>query len=119
MIGPFWSTRRDRGRAEDSLDLVYRIVGAGAEQRWVRVRAVAEVGQDGTVIRYAGTVMDDTERVKAEAVRRAAETRFEVAFEQSEIGAVIADLDESRCASTTRSARWSVDRRTCWSGVVG
>ena len=38
-------------------------------------------------------MMDDTERVEADRVRRAAETRFEIGFEQAAIGAVIADLD--------------------------
>ena len=37
--------------------------------------------------------MDETDRVEAERVRRAAETRFEIGFEQSAIGAVITDLD--------------------------
>ena len=56
-------------------------------------RVVPEVGDDGTVVKLVGTMMDDTERVEADRVRRAAETRFEIGFEQAAIGAVIADLD--------------------------
>jgi diguanylate cyclase (GGDEF)-like protein/PAS domain S-box-containing protein len=75
-------------------DLVYRIIRADSEERWVhaRARAVPEVAEDGTVVKMAGTLMDDTERVEADRVRRAAETRFEIGFEQAAIGAAIADL---------------------------
>jgi diguanylate cyclase (GGDEF)-like protein/PAS domain S-box-containing protein len=38
-------------------------------------------------------MMDDTERVAADRERRAAETRFEIGFEQSAIGASISDLN--------------------------
>ena len=76
-------------------DLVYRIIRADSEERWVhaRARAVPEVAEDGTVVKMAGTLMDDTERVEADRVRRAAETRFEIGFEQAVIGAAIADLE--------------------------
>jgi PAS domain S-box-containing protein len=48
---------------------------------------------DGTVVKLAGTMMDDTERVEADRVQLAAETRFEIGFEQAGIGAAIFDLE--------------------------
>jgi diguanylate cyclase (GGDEF)-like protein/PAS domain S-box-containing protein len=74
-------------------DIEFRVVRDSGEQRTVRARAVAELAADGTVAKVVGTVLDDTDRVVAERVRRAAETRFEIGFEQSALGAVIADLD--------------------------
>jgi diguanylate cyclase (GGDEF)-like protein/PAS domain S-box-containing protein len=74
-------------------DFVLRIVRADAEERWCHARAIAEVAADGTVVKMTGTLLDDSERVLAEGVRQAAETRFEIGFEQAAIGAAIADLD--------------------------
>jgi diguanylate cyclase (GGDEF)-like protein/PAS domain S-box-containing protein len=74
-------------------DRSYRIIRADGEQRWVQARAVPEMAADGAVIRLIGTLMDDTERVEAERAGRLAETRFEIGFEQSAIGATIADLE--------------------------
>jgi diguanylate cyclase (GGDEF)-like protein/PAS domain S-box-containing protein len=47
----------------------------------------------GTVVKLAGTLRDDTERIEADRVKLAAETRFEIGFEQTGIGAVILDLE--------------------------
>lgn len=74
-----------------SFDIQFRIL-RDQEVRFVRVRAVPEVSGE-TVLTVAGTMMDDTERVEAELVKRVAETRFEIGFEQSRIGAVIAGID--------------------------
>lgn len=75
------------------LDVTCRVVRADSQERWVRARVVSEAAEDGTVVKLLGTLLDDTERVEAERERREAETRFEICFEQSAIGAVIADLD--------------------------
>jgi diguanylate cyclase (GGDEF)-like protein/PAS domain S-box-containing protein len=74
-------------------DFDFRLVRADGEIRFVRARVVAEISSGGTVTRVLGTLMDDTERVVADRVRRDAESQFEIGFEQSTIGAVIADLD--------------------------
>ncbi|MEY2581323.1 MAG: hypothetical protein QOE09_1172, partial [Ilumatobacteraceae bacterium] len=74
-------------------DVEVRIVRPDTGVRYVRLRAAPEIDTSGTVIRIAGTLMDDTERADADRVRRAAETRFEIGFEQSAIGSVISDLD--------------------------
>ena len=74
-------------------DVEFRIVRPDSTERWVRIRAVPDVGDDGIVERLTGTMLDDTDRVEADRVRRIAETRFEIGFEQSAIGAAISDLD--------------------------
>jgi diguanylate cyclase (GGDEF)-like protein/PAS domain S-box-containing protein len=74
-------------------DLVYRIVRGTSEERHVHGRAFCERAPDGTPVKVVGTVMDVTDRIAAERVRRAAEDRFEIGFEQGGIGAGILDLD--------------------------
>jgi diguanylate cyclase (GGDEF)-like protein/PAS domain S-box-containing protein len=74
-------------------DMEFRIVRPDMTERWVRTRGRSEVAADGTVARVVGTMMDDTERVAADRVRRSAGNRFEIGFEQSAIGASISDLD--------------------------
>ena len=55
-------------------DAVFRIVRAGAEERWVHIRAHPENERDGDVIKAAGTLMDDTDRIHADELRRDAIT---------------------------------------------
>ena len=74
-------------------DTEVRIIRADSEERWVRARAVPEMAEDGTVAKVTGTLMDDTVRVAAAREQRAAESQFEIGFEQAAIGAIIADLD--------------------------
>jgi diguanylate cyclase (GGDEF)-like protein/PAS domain S-box-containing protein len=75
------------------IDLVCQVVLPDAQRLWVHTRALSELNDDGTVSKISGTIRDNTERVEAERVRTAAETRFEIGFEQSMIGAAISDLD--------------------------
>ncbi len=75
------------------IDLVFRIIRPDAEVRTVHARALPESAADGSIVRIAGTMMDNTEQVEADRVARAAELRFEIGFEQSAIGAAITDLD--------------------------
>jgi diguanylate cyclase (GGDEF)-like protein/PAS domain S-box-containing protein len=49
--------------------------------------------QEGQLVAVIGSSVDNTDRVEAERVRRAAETRFEIGFAQSAIGVVMADLE--------------------------
>lgn len=71
----------------------FRIVRPDTEQeRMLTARLVPELGANGLVARIAGTVIDDTDRLTAESKRRIAESRFEVGFEQTGIGAGILDL---------------------------
>jgi diguanylate cyclase (GGDEF)-like protein/PAS domain S-box-containing protein len=75
------------------LDLDYRIIRTDSEVLWVNARAVPEVAADGTVIKLVGTLRDNTARVLADRDRKTAETRFEIGFEQAEIGTAILNLD--------------------------
>ena len=76
-----------------SFDHAFRIVRPNGIERSVRARVVSDIDHAGRVTKLSGTVADQTEWVEAEATRRVAESRFETGFEQSAIGAVIADLD--------------------------
>jgi diguanylate cyclase (GGDEF)-like protein/PAS domain S-box-containing protein len=116
-LGRAWDDATKRGI---TLDALYRIIRPDGEARWVRVRTVIELGEDGKAVKLFGTLMDDTERVHADEVRRTAETRFEIGFEQATIGAVIADLDgiprrvnPALCSLLGRPAELLVGRR--WS----
>ena len=82
------------------------------------VRVVAETAVDGTVVKLLGTLMDETERIDVDRVRREAETRFEVGFEQTAIGTAIVDLEgfpirvnQALCALLGRPERELVGRR--------
>jgi diguanylate cyclase (GGDEF)-like protein/PAS domain S-box-containing protein len=99
-------------------DLEMRVAHATAGERVVRTRGVAEIGEDGRTVKVAGTVTDETDRMEADRVRRAAETRFEIGFEQAAIGAAISDLDglpvrvnPAACALLGRTADELVGQR--------
>lgn len=89
-VSDCWLDAIENGTA---FDIMFRIIREDGVVRHVRVRSTSERGEDGRVSRMHGTMLDDTDRIEAERIRRAAETRFEAIFEQSEIGAVIVDLD--------------------------
>lgn len=98
-------------------DLHYRVIRPDGEMRRVHGLAVAEAAEDGTAVRLAGTLRDETERVTATQERLAAETRFENSFEQAGIGAAILDLDgiptrvnASACGILGRPQELLVDR---------
>jgi diguanylate cyclase (GGDEF)-like protein/PAS domain S-box-containing protein len=74
-------------------DRVYRIVSRTSGERHVHGRAICERAADGTPVKVVGTLTDVTDRIAAERVRRAAEDRFEIGFEQAGIGAGILNLD--------------------------
>jgi diguanylate cyclase (GGDEF)-like protein/PAS domain S-box-containing protein len=116
------------------VDIGARVIRADAELRSVRIHLTAETTDEGDVIKVIGTVMDDTERVTADEIRRVAEARFEVGFEQSAIGAAIVDLDRipsrvnqaicsflGRTADELVGALWGIeivdDEQPLWSQV--
>jgi len=88
-VGHAWANATQRGIP---FEVRFRIIRSDAAQRWVHARAVPEMAEDGTVVKLIGTLSDDTDRVEADRIRQAAETRFEIGFEQGGIGAVIVDL---------------------------
>ncbi len=90
LVAGVW---RDAAQRALPIDVEFRIVRADSQVRSVHACAVPETSDDRSVVRIAGTMTDTTERVEADRVRRAAELRFEIGFEQSAIGAAISDLD--------------------------
>ncbi len=70
----------------------YRIIRVDGRIRHIDARVEVEVSGEGTPLRVSGTLMDETEMVEGDRVRRAAQARFEAAFDQAGIGAGILDL---------------------------
>jgi diguanylate cyclase (GGDEF)-like protein/PAS domain S-box-containing protein len=85
-----WSDATERGIP---FDLTCRITRSDAEQRWMDMRVLPATSPDSEVTKLSGTVVDNTEKIEAERVRRAAETRIEIGFEQAGIGVAILGLD--------------------------
>ncbi len=92
-LGEFDRAWRNAVKHGVPFDLELRVVRPDTGERYVRCRAAPEVAENGTVMRIAGTMMDDTDRAEADRVRRAAETRFEIGFEQAAIGSLMSGLD--------------------------
>ncbi len=90
MFGEAVTAAIERGKG---IDLIYSIARPNGEVRSVHSLAVPEFGADGSVVRLSGTLRDNTERMAAVQLRRDAEARFEVSFEQAGIGAGIVGLD--------------------------
>jgi diguanylate cyclase (GGDEF)-like protein/PAS domain S-box-containing protein len=90
MVQRLWADAIHRGTA---FDQQCRIILADSKERVVRHRGIPELTVSGQVVKVVGTMMDETERLEAERVRVEAEAQFEIGFEQSAIGTVIADTD--------------------------
>jgi diguanylate cyclase (GGDEF)-like protein/PAS domain S-box-containing protein len=85
-------TARDRAAAgEGPVDYTCRLVRPDGDVRYVSVRV--HLRHDDSGRRIVGTVLDVTERRRADAERAAAERRFELGFETAAAGTAIADLD--------------------------
>jgi PAS domain S-box-containing protein len=74
-----WASATERGMP---FDLVYRIIRGDFQERWVRSRAVPQMGEDGTVVKMVGTLMDETERVEAARDRQLLLSQLVTAQEQ-------------------------------------
>ena len=114
-VSAMWATAARGGRP---VDIEFRIIRADAQVRSMQAHAVPEIAPDGSIIRVVGTMMDSTDQVEADRVRRAAELRFEIGFEQSAIGAAISDLhgiqirvNPAACLFFERDASLLVGRR--------
>jgi diguanylate cyclase (GGDEF)-like protein/PAS domain S-box-containing protein len=83
----------DAYRRGIGFNVAYRVVHPDSEIRWVNCRAIAEIATDGAVVRVAGILRDNTDSIEADQARQAAQTQFEIGFEQAGIGAAIFDLD--------------------------
>jgi diguanylate cyclase (GGDEF)-like protein/PAS domain S-box-containing protein len=114
LVGHAWVDSTERGLP---FDLVCRILLASGQQRTVRHRGVPEFDESGVIIKVVGTLMDETERLEAEQVRKTAEIRFEIGFEHSAIGTMIADaagsptrVNAAICALLDRPAELLIGR---------
>jgi diguanylate cyclase (GGDEF)-like protein/PAS domain S-box-containing protein len=74
-------------------DLRYRIIRPDGEERFVHGRVNPERAEDDTLVSLFGTLLDDTERVSAERVRKAAEARYQMGFQQAAVGIAVTDLE--------------------------
>ena len=54
-------------RSESMVEMELRVVGPGADIRWITVKACAHFGVGGSIRRVAGCVLDDGQRKRAEA----------------------------------------------------
>jgi diguanylate cyclase (GGDEF)-like protein/PAS domain S-box-containing protein len=90
LLGAAWNEAAERGTV---FDLVYRVIRADGQDRWVHARAIPEIAEDGRILKLIGTLRDNTERVEAARAQDAATRRFEAGFEQGGIGAGILTLD--------------------------
>jgi diguanylate cyclase (GGDEF)-like protein/PAS domain S-box-containing protein len=86
---PMWA---DALKRRVTVETVCRIIRPDST-RWVRFVIVPQMDDAGVVVRLLGTLLDETDRVEAEQARRAAESHFEIGFEQTALGAAIVDLD--------------------------
>jgi diguanylate cyclase (GGDEF)-like protein/PAS domain S-box-containing protein len=73
--------------------LAFRLARANLDELRVELRVEPERDRDGQLVRLLGTIRAQTENLPADRERRAAETLFEIGFEQAGIGAAIIDLE--------------------------
>ena len=74
---------QEAARAGAGLNVEWRVKDRAGRERWLMSRGEALRDRDGAVVRYAGIVLDVTERKRAEEERRLSEERFEKAFQLS------------------------------------
>jgi len=89
-LSKVWADASERGIP---LESSFRIIRADSEERCVHLHAVPEMSEDGTLAKIVGTLMDETDRLETDRASWAADTRFEIGFEQAGIGAAILDLE--------------------------
>ncbi len=75
-------------------NLVYRILNASGEVRYVHSLGKIKVNAAGDVIKMFGTLHDITERKQAEESQRRSEERFRSYFELSLMGVAITSIDK-------------------------
>jgi two-component system sensor histidine kinase VicK len=78
---------RDKELSEGKYDIEYRIVGAGdVPVRWARALGRVIFDDQGTPLRFIGTLMDITDQVLNRQQLRASEERLRLAIESADLG---------------------------------
>ncbi|MDX2216855.1 MAG: PAS domain S-box protein [Oculatellaceae cyanobacterium bins.114] len=85
------STYLEAHRNHQPVELEYRLRRHDGEYRWVFDTAVPWVDNTGTYLGYIGSIIDITERKKAEAALQASEARFQAFMNHSPTAAWMAD----------------------------
>lgn len=85
--------RRWRDRGDGPVELYFRLRHRSGAIAYVHLRAHVERDAEGEVVGYAGVVQDVSERQEAEFALRAAQRRFEAAFDEAPIGMALMDAD--------------------------
>jgi PAS domain S-box-containing protein len=83
-------------RTGDLLDVEYRIRCSDGVLRWMRARAAPRRNEEGTIIRWYGTLEDIDDHKKTLEDLRRSEARLQAIFDAVPIGIVIADAPDGR-----------------------
>jgi PAS domain S-box-containing protein len=82
----------------------YRVVLKGGEVRWMRVRGMSTLDAQGRPTHFSGSLVDITDRKRAEAALRLSEERYALAMEASADGIFDTDLDSDETFVSARLA---------------
>ena len=82
----------------------YRILATGEEMLWVLGVGCAELGSEGKVIGYIGTVTDITPLKRTEAALKESEAYNRILFSESRIPTVVIDALTGRCLDCNEAA---------------
>ncbi|MGK2938045.1 MAG: PAS domain S-box protein [Solirubrobacteraceae bacterium] len=91
FIARTWAQRQ--GQPAGPMELYFRLRHRGGVVAYVHLRAHAERDATGRASTFAGIVQDISERQEAELALRAAQRRFEAAFDEAPIGMILMDAD--------------------------
>ena len=107
----------ERYTSTGSFDMEYRIIRGDGEVRWIHARSFPVMGDDGQVIRHAGTAVDITDRKLAEERVQA----FSESLKQKniELADALLRAQEATRAKSEFLANMSHEIRTPMNGIVG
>ncbi len=71
--------------------LVYRIIAKSGEVRYVTERSLIKRDDDGSISRYQGIIIDNTEKEKAEHTLKDVERKYRIIFERAPLGILCFD----------------------------